>query len=842
MDAAAVVGDSDNQAPGLSVVVPTRNEAGNVATLVERIESVAGRLPVPHQTVEVIFVDDSDDDTPAAIGAIKSGIEVRLIHREGTERVGGLGGAVVDGMRSARAGWVCVMDADLQHPPEVLEQLLLEAVEGASDLIVASRFCDGGDIGSFSRVRRSLSRFCSSSAAMLFRKQLRKVSDPLSGFFLVRREALDLEALQPQGFKILLEILVRTKDLRVSEVPFEFGERYSGETKASMREGMRYFSQLMRLRFGELSARFGRFGVVGVTGLAVNMLLIAVLADVAGLYYVAAAILATQGSTLWNFCLTELWVFPDRKHRRSGALRMGMFFLVNNAALVLRVPLLFVLTTGLGVHYLLSNLISLASLTIGRYALADLWIWGKTHGSDATQTGHSYDIHGIVTVASEVRLPELERFRVDELPGPAEIDVRIGKVKRANGSVVSVVAPETTSWGPNDVAHGNGAPYGNGAVQGNGAVNEDHAPHLESAPNGNGVRNGHGAPNGNGAPEGVGVLDGTGLLNGNGVAHGGAALNEDGSLTHNGAIAGNGQQNGSDPARIRYAEGRGPFGFRVEITDVGDRIEVVASALLRYSPHVLYTNVVEPILRWTLVAKGYALVHAACFADGERAFMITARTDTGKTTTCLKTLDKHPYSFISDDLTILCPDGRVLTYPKPLTISRHTVQAVKTPLLSRRQRIGLIIQSRLHSRSGRRFAMVIAKLRLPAATINAVVQFLVPPPKYHVEKLVPTAKIAPEAKLTALVVIQRGGVETINLERDEALEILLRNCEDAYGFPPYDQIAGFLHSRNGNGLQAVERGIIADVLGKIPATLLQSETMDWCDRLPAVINSGQHAD
>jgi len=301
---------------------------------------------------------------------------------------------------------------------------------------------------------------------------------------------------------------------------------------------------------------------------------------------------------------------------------------------------------------------------------------------------------------------------------------------------------------------------------------------------------------------------------------------------------GNGEVHG-ETAGIRYAEGRGPLGFRVEITDVGDRIEVVASNLLRYSPHVLYTNVVEPILRWTLVSKNYALVHAACFADGDTAFMITARTDTGKTTTCLKTLDKYPYSFVSDDLTILCPDGRVLTYPKPLTISRHTVQAVKQAQLSRRQRIGLIIQSRLHSRSGRRFAMVIAKLRLPAATINAVVQFLVPPPKYHVEKLVPTAKIAPEAKLAALVVIQRGGLGDVVLERDEALEILLRNCEDAYGFPPYDEIAGFLHSRNGNTLQAVERGIIADVLAEIPSTLLRSETMDWCDRLPGVMESVQ---
>jgi hypothetical protein len=286
---------------------------------------------------------------------------------------------------------------------------------------------------------------------------------------------------------------------------------------------------------------------------------------------------------------------------------------------------------------------------------------------------------------------------------------------------------------------------------------------------------------------------------------------------------------------ITYSEGR--LGFGVEIEEIeGGRFGVTASRLLRHSPHVLYTNVVEPILRWTFVRRGYALVHAACFADGERAFLITARTDTGKTTTTLKTLDRHPYAFVSDDLTLVCPDGRVLTYPKPLTISRHTVQAVKTPLLSRKERAGLVFQSRLHSRNGRRFAMLIAKLRIPAATLNAVVQFLVPPPKYHVERLIPTAQIAPEAKLTGLVVIQRDGLGEQALESKEALEILLQNCEDAYGFPPYAQIEGFLHSRNGHDLKAAEREIIAAALTGVPATVLRSQTMDWWERMPGVVN------
>ena len=132
----------------------------------------------------------------------------------------------------------------------------------------------------------------------------------MSGFFLVRRAALDLEVLQPRGFKILLEIVVRTPELRISEVPFTFGERHAGATKASFREGPRFLAHLWHLRMGQLATRLGRFGVVGATGLAVNTALLALLVEPRGLNYVLAAILASQGSTLWNFTLTETWVFP----------------------------------------------------------------------------------------------------------------------------------------------------------------------------------------------------------------------------------------------------------------------------------------------------------------------------------------------------------------------------------------------------------------------------------------------------------------------------------------------------------------------------------------------------
>jgi dolichol-phosphate mannosyltransferase len=723
--------------PLLSVVVPTKNERGNVALLLERLETV-----LPTVAMEVIFVDASTDGTAEAIEemAARSERDVVLLRQVRDRRFSGLGGAVVQGLRAARAPWACVMDADMQHPPELIAELLEQAESGDRDLVLASRYCEHGDARSFGWARAMASRSTTTSARLLFPRRLRNVTDPMSGFFLVRRDAIALDRLRPRGFKILLEILVRNPALRTAEVSFTFGERQAGKSKATVREGLRYLSLLARLRFA-------RFGAVGASGLVVNTVLLATLTDVVGLFYVVSAVIATQGSTLWNFWLSERWVFADRSHKRSRSSRMALFFAMNNAALAIRGPLLILLTSGLGIHYAVSNVISLVALTLLRFGLADNWIWAKARPPRVRRRPYAYDIHGIVTVMSDARLPELERFRIGELIGPADIRVRLGKAA-ANGGEPSL----------NGHASSIGAASSNGAAPGN-----DHPPSV-----------------------------------------------------------------------IRYREGLGGLGFGVTI-ERGDRVEARASALLRWSPHVLYTNIVEPILRWTFAERGYALVHAACLADGEDAFLVTARTDTGKTTTTLRVLDETPYAFLSDDLTLISPDGRVLTYPKPLTISRHTLKAVKTPLLTRRERTGLLLQSRLHSRSGRRLALFLARTHLPAATINALTQMLVPPPKYHVERLVPDVEVAPEAHLAGLVVIQRGGHGETALTGPEALEILMRNCEDAYGFPPYAAIEGFLRSGNGSDLGDVERTTVARALDGIPAMLIRSETMDWSRRLPGVV-------
>ncbi|HEX5478718.1 MAG TPA: glycosyltransferase family 2 protein [Dehalococcoidia bacterium] len=715
--------DAARTGPQISIVVPTRNEAGNIRELVQRIERACASTPF-----EVLFVDDSDDETPERVRAVAAGadFDVLLIHRDGSERHGGLGGAVVEGMRHARAPWVCVMDADLQHPPEILPDMLRSTSNRNVDLVVASRYCgDHADARGFGRLRALSSLGTTFVAKTFFPSRLNGVTDPMSGFFLVRRSALEIDDLRPNGFKILLEILVRTPHLRVTEVPFQFGTRLSGDSKASVREAMRYVSLLAQLRFSGGSSAMLRFMLVGLTGIGVNTALLAAFTELAGIHYLISAALATQGSTAWNFVFTELWVFRGREHGRSALMRFGSFWVMNNIALWLRGPALWFLTATMGVQYLLSNLMTLAVIVVARYAFADLWIWKGATSRGEKRPRYAYDIHGIISIASDARLPELERFQVGAVTSPT-IVLHIGKVDTA----------------------------------------------IERA---------------------------------NRVTR-----------------------------RLCYDEGLGPLGFGMTI-EVGDHIEVVASQLLKRSPHVLYTNVIEPILRWLFVEKGYALVHGACVAVGNQAYLITARTDTGKTTTMLKTLDSNPWAFMSDDLTLITPEGIVLTYPKPMTISLHTVHAVKKPVLRWWERFFLIFQSRLHSRSGRIFAMIIAKSRLPVATVNTVVQLLVPPPKYHVERLVPGVQLARHAELAGLVIIQRGGEGEERLDEAEALRILLENCEDAYGFPPYHTIEHFLHELNGSDLRAQERAVIAAALDGRPCTLMRSNVLDWAERIPGVI-------
>ena len=287
------------------------------------------------------------------------------------------------------------------------------------------------------------------------------------------------------------------------------------------------------------------------------------------------------------------------------------------------------------------------------------------------------------------------------------------------------------------------------------------------------------------------------------------------------------------PDSVIYDEIAGRFGFSI-IINRDDTTEVFASPLIGMSRHVLYTNVVEPLVRWTLVRKGFALMHGACLAFGNDALFITARTDTGKTTTILHTLrhSADTCTFLSDDMTIFSPNGAVYSYPKPLTISFHTLQAVDAAPLKPLEQLFLQVQSRLHSKGGRQAGMWLNDISMPAATLSAIVQKLIPPPKYMVDRLIPGTTYKDSAQLARIVVIERGPEAEEMLDKSETLSILSANSEDAYGFPPYPHVAHELTRWGDEDLSAQEKHIVAAAVSDLPATYLKSDSYSWYKRLP----------
>lgn len=220
--------------PGaVTIVVPTYNESANVRQLLHQItESVPSRLPC-----EVVFVDDSSDDTPQVIeeAAQDCPFPVTVIHRD--EPVGGLGGAVVEGMKAAGSDWIVVMDGDCQHPPSLVPDLVATGERANAGLVVASRYIKGGSrAGLAGSYRVAVSRGATWLTKSLFPRRLHGISDPMSGFFAIRRSDITAEALKPLGYKILLELAVRSRPRTVTEVPFVFQDRFAGSPSPRRRK------------------------------------------------------------------------------------------------------------------------------------------------------------------------------------------------------------------------------------------------------------------------------------------------------------------------------------------------------------------------------------------------------------------------------------------------------------------------------------------------------------------------------------------------------------------------------------------------------------------------------
>ncbi|MFD5076144.1 glycosyltransferase [Streptomyces sp. NPDC058371] len=350
--------------PGaVTIVVPTFNESANIRELLHRItESVPTRLPC-----EVLFVDDSTDDTPEVISeaARDCPFPVTLLHRD--EPTGGLGGAVVEGLKAATSDWIVVMDGDLQHPPSLVPELVGTGERSSAGLVVASRYIKGGSReGLAGGYRIAVSRGATWLTKTLFPRKLRGISDPMSGFFAIRRSAVTAEILQPLGYKILLELAVRSRPRQVTEVPFVFQDRYAGESKSTAQEGFRFLRHLVGLRTASPVARMVVFGLIGATGFVPNLLGLYALTAV-GMHYVPAEILANQLGVAWNFLLIEHLLFRERRRHRTWWDRVGRFALIANADLVLRIPLIALLVGEFGMGALTATAVALVTTFVLRF-------------------------------------------------------------------------------------------------------------------------------------------------------------------------------------------------------------------------------------------------------------------------------------------------------------------------------------------------------------------------------------------------------------------------------------------------------------------------------------------
>ena len=365
----------------LSVVIPTYKERDNIENVVNILSGLLDKA-IPGNYELIIVDDDSPDRTwEIAQSLISDYPQLRVMRRQ-EER--GLSSAVIRGWQAATGRVLGVIDGDLQHPPEVLTQLLQKIEEGA-DLALASRHVDGGGVSSWSVIRRFLSRGAQVLGLVILPEVVGRVSDPMSGYFMVRRNAIANTTLNPIGYKILLEVIGRGQIGEIGEAGYIFRERTEGESKVTWKQYVDYIQHLIRLRLstgriGKISqkvnfpvGRFLRFGAVGLSGVFVDMLILYLLSDptTLALPLTRSKILAGEIAIFNNFLWNDAWTFADVSIQQKGwkprIKRFIKFNVVCLAGLVLNVLVLNLVFNYLIPNRYIANFIAIAVATIWNF-------------------------------------------------------------------------------------------------------------------------------------------------------------------------------------------------------------------------------------------------------------------------------------------------------------------------------------------------------------------------------------------------------------------------------------------------------------------------------------------
>jgi dolichol-phosphate mannosyltransferase len=352
----------------VSLIIPTYNEKDNITPLVERIHKA-----LEGYDYEIVIVDDnSKDGTIDIVNSLSAKYPVKLLVRKNEK---GLATAIIYGIKNTTNPIICVMDADLQHPPEKLPELF-KAIENGADIAFASRYVPGGGSAGWGLTRRIISKGATQICHVLLPSS-RKVHDTMTGFFIFRRSGVDPDKLKPIGYKIALEILLMGNFKNVTEVPYVFEVRTAGQSKLRMRTQMDYLRHIFSLmgRTGE-GWRFLKFIGVGLSGVVVNEGILALVDHFTNWNIYLQLIPGIEVSIITNFFLNDYFTFADRRKGKTISLfgRLGKYNTIALAGAVINWGIAAGLVNA-GLNKYIADFVGIVIAFIWNYFLSTVWAW-----------------------------------------------------------------------------------------------------------------------------------------------------------------------------------------------------------------------------------------------------------------------------------------------------------------------------------------------------------------------------------------------------------------------------------------------------------------------------------
>jgi|TARA_B100000959_G_scaffold4281_1_gene4607 dolichol-phosphate mannosyltransferase len=369
----------------VSIIIPTYNESQNIISI---LKSIGSNLPKNLLTQAIIVDDNSPDGTGKIVEDYMKNLKkmanytIEIIHRKAKD---GLGSAILNGIQHAKGDTIVVMDSDFSHPPQIIPKLIESVKKYQFDIAVASRYIKGGNIQGWSLKRKLMSKF----ATLIAKKGLGiDAKDPMSGFFAFKKNILNGLNIDAIGYKILLEILVKTKNVTITEIPYTFQDREFGSSKLNFKTILDYYKSVWKLyRYGKplekqekrSSVKFlskaARFYTVGASGFVVNYVISLLFAGgISDMWYLHATIIGITASITTNFILNKAWTFSDRDFRIKKTLtQYGKFIMFSSLGALVQLGMVYFLVDNIQVSYPLALILAVMTAAFGNFVLNKKW-------------------------------------------------------------------------------------------------------------------------------------------------------------------------------------------------------------------------------------------------------------------------------------------------------------------------------------------------------------------------------------------------------------------------------------------------------------------------------------